>query len=540
MANDVGDLPDPQGETDEFLRKLIEKIDTSQLAQNIARVTEALTTPTNAPARSDLPYTDTDPATVPLGSSESTFTPSDLFAGLDVLLNKYLGVKPAPSESGGGALLPPTVTLPPIPTPIPSESEAPGSAPVSGDAPKRESAAPWRGGWPLPPRDNKVESPSLLPPIPLPPQGPAQKEPYRPIPLSPIPTPASSPSPEASPKPSGSPGPTPTNPAKRDWTLAELLQGLDALFRKYATPKTGPAAPIPGGPGGPVPAGGTGPSTPDMGALFKKYFGKGGPYPKTGTVDRTPPIRHGLGGFAKGKAKFAWRAGKVRRWRGAGRQIGAGVGRSLGLEAAGVARLAALGAAAGAATAGVSIAIAAVAAVVVGFIKARDAVDKWTDQALATARRLSEWSGSMTVVMAERDIMQMMRDVKRGEATAGSARGLVHAEAGRKEEENRIATVIDNATNQILTVLNDVIGGILRPVADTLELVDEAVRKWLGKPREVGAGGLAATLDDVAAAARRGDAAARDLMAIAREAAIAAGGPGVAAPDGAAPRGRLP
>lgn len=484
MATDTGDLPDPQGETDDFLRKLVEKIDTSALAQNIAKATEILvrSVPGETFKTSDLPYTDVDRGTVPLGARESEFTPNDLFAGLDVLLNKYLGVRPVAPEGDAPTIVPSSVPLPPIP----------------------------------------------LPPIPLPPKPPSG---------GPSPAYGVPPAP-GGPTPSGAPKVSPGDAGKREWTPADLLYGLDALFRKYFAPKPGGPSPVPpSGPGAPPPS-----STPphaDMDALFKKYFGKKHPIPM-GKREKDSSIGRGIGNWAKAGLRSAFRGSKINRWKWAGKRAGAGLGRSLGMEAGGTARLAGAAGAAGAAAGVVAIVVAAVVAVVVAFIKARDAVDKWTDQALATARRLAEYSGSMAVVTAERDIMQMMRDVKRGEATAGSARGLVHAEAGRKEEENRIAIVVDNATNNILTVLNDIIGGVLRPIADTMEVVDEAVRKWLGKPKEVGVGGLAATLDDVADAARKADARGRDLMAIAREAAVRAGGPGGAAPSGAAPRGRLP
>ena len=176
---------------------------------------------------------------------------------------------------------------------------------------------------------------------------------------------------------------------------------------------------------------------------------------------------------------------------------------------------------------------AAVTTLVSGFLKARDAVDKWTEGAMASAAKLKEVSGSMAAVMAERDIQQMMRDVKRGEATAGSANELMSAESKRKTEENRIGIVVDNASNKVLAVLNDIATLLLRPIAD----IAERLARFIPDSKTVEPGGWAGAMPDVMAQSRAVDRAGLDLMAQARAAAAAGMAVG---PAGARPPGALP
>jgi hypothetical protein len=178
-------------------------------------------------------------------------------------------------------------------------------------------------------------------------------------------------------------------------------------------------------------------------------------------------------------------------------------------------------------------AAAVVTLVVTAFQMAYEATTKWTEEALDSARKLASVSGSMAAVMAERDIAQMFRDIQRGEATAGTAHDLVTAESRRKEEENRISTVIDNAKNSVLAVMNELIADILRPIADALEEITDGL---FGK-KDISGVGVAAFEGDIRSAAKEMDRAGRTLMDIAREAGARAGG---AAPMGAAPGGRLP
>lgn len=177
-------------------------------------------------------------------------------------------------------------------------------------------------------------------------------------------------------------------------------------------------------------------------------------------------------------------------------------------------------------------------ALVMAFIKVRDAVDRFTNAALDRAKELSYVSGSMAAVTAEREIRQMMRDYKKGEATAGTARELMEAESNRKEQEDRLEIIVTNATNKLLTWGNRVITGVLTPIADRAE---ELARRLGLAGDPPGPVGLAASMDGILAEHAKLEAAGRTLMDIARDAGIAIpGGRGVVAPAGAAGLGRLP
>lgn len=198
------------------------------------------------------------------------------------------------------------------------------------------------------------------------------------------------------------------------------------------------------------------------------------------------------------------------------------------------------GAAGAAGVAGGAVAGLAAAAIltVKAFVDARDAVASWTEEAMETARRLGQVSGSMSAVVARRELEQMQRDVKRGEATAGTASTLMAAESRRKEQEDRLAIVFDNAKNEVLAVLNTMVAGVLRPAADVIERV--AARLGLGGGAAVPVG-VAAAEADVMRAARAMDARGRTLMDVARDAGRAAAGGAVApGPGVAVPAGGLP
>lgn len=268
----------------------------------------------------------------------------------------------------------------------------------------------------------------------------------------------------------------------------------------------------PPGPGGPPGGGSGGPRSP--------FDSK-----KTGYTDPSK----GLFRWAKAKARKWVRGSRIGRGMKLGGKIGAGAGRSMGMGEVGVGRMAAAGGALGAVA-------GAAALLVVGFIKAKEAITEWTDAAFATAQRLSEVSGSMSAIMAEREIQQMMRDVRRGEATAGSTRELMNSEANRKEQELRIDIALDNLKNTVLSISNDVLADVLEPIAEAVEFIAEQFGLGEKKVEGVGLGGAAMT--EAMAAGARIDAMGRNLMDIAR--AEAAANRGAVAPAGAAPLGRLP
>lgn len=256
-------------------------------------------------------------------------------------------------------------------------------------------------------------------------------------------------------------------------------------------------------------SGGHGPIIPGRGSYAASYAGGQSERHKIG----------GLRGWFRGTKLFQ----RVR----AGRAVGVGAGRALGLGRKGVA-------AAGKAGAVVGVVVAVVAA----FAGARKAVIDWTESSLAAAKRLAEVSGSMAALTAERELMQMQRDVTRGEGTAGTANLLMRGESLRKEQENRIGIVVDNATNSILAVLNGIMAAGLRPVADAVEAIARKIGIDVDKPEP---GGIAGDMRNMLAANRFLDRVGGDMMDAARRAADAAGGPRPGpAPGGAARLGRLP
>lgn len=181
--------------------------------------------------------------------------------------------------------------------------------------------------------------------------------------------------------------------------------------------------------------------------------------------------------------------------------------------------------------------------VAVALVKMRDATDRWTDTAMRTAKELSYVSGSMAGVVAQREINQMQRDLTRGEATAHTAAPLEDAEARRKEQENRISIVVDNLSNRLLTIANNIGAKITEPFADVTERLgrwaDEAFRRLgIGGAEARDPVGLASTVDAAMAASREIDRTAAAIMAAARAAGGA--GRGVVGPADAAPLGGLP
>lgn len=156
-----------------------------------------------------------------------------------------------------------------------------------------------------------------------------------------------------------------------------------------------------------------------------------------------------------GRAKSYFKTGAAR-----GKAVGGRVGGMVGMRGAGGMAGGAVGGVAGAAV-----------AVGVAMYKAGEAVVKWTDEAMASAAKLAEVSGSMATVMAERDVKQMQRDMARGENTSGSARKLMEAEDARKNAMAPIETAIDNLTNNLLAWGNDIITPIAEKIGDGVELL---------------------------------------------------------------------
>lgn len=247
----------------------------------------------------------------------------------------------------------------------------------------------------------------------------------------------------------------------------------------------------------------------------------------------------------------------------AGMALGGAVGAVAGKPAAGAALgAAALGAAAGAA--GVALGAVAGAATAVGaaFKTAVGAVESWTDSALANAKRFED-SGPMTAVFAEKEVRDLMRNIERGDKTAGTAHDLMEAEAARKDALMPLMVFFDNTINKILTFLNEIIVPVIELVTSVIKAIYEAIRELIkiitdalpgvdvidigpfappgddddARGPAIGLGADAAVIGGEAA---RMDRVGWDLLARARAAAAAARMGGVVAPGGAMPPFAVP
>lgn len=246
------------------------------------------------------------------------------------------------------------------------------------------------------------------------------------------------------------------------------------------------------------------------------------------------------GGSGGGGGGGGGRSGEgfFRRW---GRRIKGGakrghrVGRAMG--SGGMKNLfGRVGGAAGGAIGGALAGFAAVAvAAGVALKEMHDKVNEMTEEAVRAARKLAEVSGSMAAVMAVRDIKETMRDMRQGEAQAGTMKNLVDAEQRRKDASEPIVNAFENAKNNVLAIANETLVPMLNMVNSILEGmkelpwgVGEAIKKAM-KGDEVKPGGIAGMMPSVMDHAKKLDAAGRSLMDQAR---TAAHGGGFAAPSG--------
>jgi hypothetical protein len=191
-------------------------------------------------------------------------------------------------------------------------------------------------------------------------------------------------------------------------------------------------------------------------------------------------------GFAKKAGAYA----RLKFGRGTGKAVQAGIGSAgkslqmgwpVGMAArSGVASAAtsALGAggALGAAT-GVGVAFVAVAAAV---WKAIDSVKAMTEEQVNYAKHLSQASGMMAAVVANRDVKEMMRDMEKGNRLSGSMNELFDAEQERKDNTKDIEILGEKIKNGLLTFSNNVISGLAKPFNE----LAAAINKKLGDEEE--------------------------------------------------------
>jgi len=111
------------------------------------------------------------------------------------------------------------------------------------------------------------------------------------------------------------------------------------------------------------------------------------------------------------------------------------------------------------------------------------AVSQATDAQISAMRQYAQVSASMAVVLAERDVREMRRNMEKGDALAGSTKMLVDAEQERKETTKPIEILADKIYNGFLTVGNKIVTELAAPLADLAKVID----KWIedGKEKDI-------------------------------------------------------
>lgn len=191
---------------------------------------------------------------------------------------------------------------------------------------------------------------------------------------------------------------------------------------------------------------------------------------------------------------------------------------------------AALGKAAGAA--GVAF------AVVGALANMREAIIKFTNEALREAHKLAEVSGPMAAVFANKEFQDMVRDRAKGDATAASTGRLADADSRRKDAQQPLEVTMTNLKNDLLAGLNN-------GLAEITELLTDGIRgfeKWAGVKilDDVGAGMDPYTKAMVDAAAEGKKLDGRRLADIAEATAARVGRGHISAPAGMRGPGMLP
>lgn len=109
--------------------------------------------------------------------------------------------------------------------------------------------------------------------------------------------------------------------------------------------------------------------------------------------------------------------------------------------------------------------------------KFHDAILEATDAAVQAQRRYAEVSGSQAAVFAERDMKELVRDIKHGEETAGSTKQLIDAEQNRKDAFEPLKISIEKLENVMLAIGNNLIAETLGKVTEVGGEVVDAIRE---------------------------------------------------------------
>lgn len=238
----------------------------------------------------------------------------------------------------------------------------------------------------------------------------------------------------------------------------------------------------------------------------------------------------------------------TRRMAGIGRFLGRHAGGAIGRKHSwatghktgrpGLAKGARIGGAVGAGALGGVTAVATGAMLAAVALKMfHDAVNRATEAQISQARHLAEVSGSMAAVMANRDISEMFRDIRKGENQAGSMKELVDAEQKRKNASEPLVNAMENAQNRILAALNETLVPMLNVANNIMEGlkelpfgVGEAIKRLTEGNNGAGGTELDKAMGDISVQVAKVNAKGQKMLDIARDAAK--GGRGRVFPGG--------
>lgn len=168
-----------------------------------------------------------------------------------------------------------------------------------------------------------------------------------------------------------------------------------------------------------------------------------------------PMAEAGAGEVASGVASAAGAAG-----RGGAAAGGAGASAAGGLAAA-------------ASTVGIVVAVGAALAALPVLIRS------WGDSLLESQRKLSEVSGSMAQVFAQKEVADTMRQQRIGDATAGSAGGLSDALGKLEDKFEPFLVIITNFLNGAMTGFVEFATRIMDAMIDGINMCIKGINKLI-------------------------------------------------------------
>jgi hypothetical protein len=165
-----------------------------------------------------------------------------------------------------------------------------------------------------------------------------------------------------------------------------------------------------------------------------------------------------------------------------------------------------------------------------------------TDEQIAAARKFADVSGPMASVFAKRDVQELQRGMRQGDAQAASTGRLVDVEQRRKDAMEPLENALADMKNEVLTQMNEALIPAIKLCADVAEWIKNNwpwPAGWKKKEEDKQEQeGLVGIMSPIEAEAARIERRADELMAIARDNARRMGG-GSAAPFGAMRPGGL-